>query len=83
MTESVTLCAQTHVPDADWEEATARFSPDELGALVGLIVTINAWNAIGVTTRAWPVEFGIHGVRNSMCGGSASFHLAPSAVEVT
>jgi AhpD family alkylhydroperoxidase len=56
LTESVTLCAQTHVPDADWEEATARFSPDELGALVGLIVTINAWNAIGVTTRAWPVE---------------------------
>jgi hypothetical protein len=25
------------------------------GALVSLIVTINAWNAIGVSTRAWPV----------------------------
>jgi hypothetical protein len=23
------------------------------GALVSLIVTINAWNAIGVSTRAW------------------------------
>jgi AhpD family alkylhydroperoxidase len=55
LTESVTLCAETHVPQADWEEAAARFSPDELGALVSLIVTINAWNAIGVSTRAWPV----------------------------
>jgi AhpD family alkylhydroperoxidase len=56
LTESVTLCARTHVPDADWDAAAEHFSPDELGALVALIVTINAWNAIGVTTRAWPVE---------------------------
>jgi AhpD family alkylhydroperoxidase len=55
LTESITLCARTHVPDADWEAAARHFSPDELGALVGLIVTINAWNAIGVSTRAWPV----------------------------
>lgn len=56
LTESVTLCAQTHVPEADWEAASAPFSADELGALVALIVTINAWNAIGVSTRAWPVS---------------------------
>jgi AhpD family alkylhydroperoxidase len=56
LTESVTLVAQTHVPEADWQAAAAQFSPDELGALVGLIVTINAWNAIGVSTRAWPVS---------------------------
>ena len=31
----------------------AEFSPDEVAALVALIVTINAWNAIGVGTRAW------------------------------
>ena len=30
-----------------------QFSPDEVGALVALIVAINAWNAISVTTRAW------------------------------
>ena len=30
-----------------------EFSPQEIGALVSLIVTINAWNAIAVTTRAW------------------------------
>ena len=55
LTESVTLLAQTHVPQDDWDAAAAQFSPDELGALVGLIVTINAWNAIGVSTRTWPV----------------------------
>jgi hypothetical protein len=25
----------------------------EIGALVSLIVTINAWNALSVSTRAW------------------------------
>jgi hypothetical protein len=29
------------------------FTADEVGALVSLIVTINAWNTIGVSTRAW------------------------------
>ena len=31
----------------------AELSPAEVGALLSLIVTINAWNAIGVATRAW------------------------------
>jgi AhpD family alkylhydroperoxidase len=53
LTESVTLVPQTHVPDADFAQAAGEFSADELGALVALIVTINAWNAIGVSTRAW------------------------------
>ena len=30
-----------------------HFSPEEIGALVSLIVAINAWNAISVATRAW------------------------------
>jgi len=55
LTEAITLVAETHVPEAVWQSAAERFSPDELGALVSLIVTINAWNAIGVSTRAWPV----------------------------
>jgi AhpD family alkylhydroperoxidase len=53
LTESMTLMAQTHVPDADFAQAAAEFSENELGALVSLVVTINAWNAIGVSTRAW------------------------------
>ncbi len=53
LAESVTLMPQTHVPDADFAAAAEQFSEPELGALISLIVTINAWNAIGVTTHAW------------------------------
>src|SRR5271166_6471072 len=53
LTESMTLMPQTHVPDADFDEAAAEYGEDELAALVSLIVTINAWNDIGVSTRAW------------------------------
>jgi AhpD family alkylhydroperoxidase len=53
LAESVTLMPQTHVPDADFAAAAGQFSESELGALISLIVTINAWNAIGVTTHAF------------------------------
>ena len=53
LTESVTLAAQTKVPDEDFARAAAMFTATELAAVVSLIVTINAWNAIGVSTRAW------------------------------
>ncbi len=53
LTESMTLMPQTHVPDADFDRAAAEYGEDELAALVSLIVTINAWNGIGVSTRAW------------------------------
>jgi AhpD family alkylhydroperoxidase len=52
-TESVTLCARDHVPDEAYAAVAAELEPGEVAALVALIVTINAWNAIGVTTRAW------------------------------
>ena len=52
-TEAVTLLADTHVPDQAYQAVAAEFSPQEVAALVSLIVTINAWNAIGVSTRAW------------------------------
>ena len=52
-TETVTRLSETHVPDAAYEEVAAEFSPEEVGALLGLIVTINAWNALSVATRAW------------------------------
>lgn len=52
-TESVTLLADTHVPTADYDAVAAHFTPAEVAALLALIVTINAWNAIGVSTRAW------------------------------
>jgi AhpD family alkylhydroperoxidase len=52
-TESVTLVADDHVPDEAYASVARHFSPDEVAALVGLIVTINAWNALSVSTRAW------------------------------
>ena len=52
-TESVTVLARTHVPEADYEAVAKEFTPEEIGALVALIVAINAWNRIGVATRTW------------------------------
>jgi AhpD family alkylhydroperoxidase len=52
-TESVTLMNVEHVPQAAYEAVAAVFSPDEVAALVALVTTINAWNAVGVSTRAW------------------------------
>lgn len=45
--------ADDHVPQAAYDQVVGHFTPGEVAALVALIVTINAWNAIGVTTRAW------------------------------
>jgi len=52
-TEAVTLLAVDHVPSEKFDEVAAEFSPDEIGALLSLIITINAWNAIGVSTHTW------------------------------
>jgi AhpD family alkylhydroperoxidase len=52
-TEAVTLMAGDHVPDAAYEAVAARYSPDEVAALLSLIIAINAWNAVGVATHAW------------------------------
>jgi AhpD family alkylhydroperoxidase len=52
-TESVTLLAEDHVPAESYETVAAHFTPDEIAALISLIVAINAWNRIAVATRAW------------------------------
>ena len=52
-TESVTLVADDHVPAQAYDAVAEQFTPDEVAALLCLIVTINAWNAISVSTRAW------------------------------
>jgi len=53
LTEDVTLMARDHVPAAAYEAAAEVLTPGEIAALLALIITISAWNAIGVTTRAW------------------------------
>jgi AhpD family alkylhydroperoxidase len=52
-TEAVTLLADRHVPASEYGAVAAEFTPDEVAALLSLIVTINAWNAIAVSSRAW------------------------------
>jgi AhpD family alkylhydroperoxidase len=52
-TEAVTLLAGDHVPAGAYDAVAAEFSADEVAALLSLIVTINAWNAIAVSTRTW------------------------------
>ena len=52
-TESVTRCSETHVPAEDYDVVAAHFTPAEVGALLSLIVTINAWNLLSVASRAW------------------------------
>jgi AhpD family alkylhydroperoxidase len=57
-TESVTLVATSRVPQEEYDAVAAHWSADEVGALLALIVAINAWNAISVATRAWEPELG-------------------------
>ncbi len=50
-TEALTLIAQSHAPDADYEEALRHFSEEEMVKLTLLIGTINVWNRIAVGFR--------------------------------
>jgi AhpD family alkylhydroperoxidase len=55
LTEEITdLAGRHHVPDEVYARAAAVFSERELGQVIALAVTINAWNRIGVTTRLAP-----------------------------
>jgi AhpD family alkylhydroperoxidase len=54
LTDSVTLISQTHVPDDVYARAAGEFSEPELAQLIGLIMTINAWNRLAVSTRMPP-----------------------------
>ena len=52
-TEAVTTMTGDHVPQSAYDAVAAEYSQDEIAALVALIVAINAWNAIGVSTCTW------------------------------
>lgn len=53
-TESVTLLAQSQVPDDTWERVRPHFSDAELAELTLLIVAINGWNRFSVAFRKLP-----------------------------
>jgi AhpD family alkylhydroperoxidase len=55
LTEEITkLTGRGHVSDAVYSSAAAVFSERELGQVIAVAITINAWNRIGVTTRLRP-----------------------------
>lgn len=51
-TEALTLIADTHAPDADYEAMRAQFSEAEAVNLTMLIGAINAWNRVAIGFRA-------------------------------
>jgi AhpD family alkylhydroperoxidase len=55
LTESVTRLSETHAPEPVVAEALKALGEAQTAAILALIVSINAWNAIGVTSRCWPV----------------------------
>jgi AhpD family alkylhydroperoxidase len=52
--ETLTLLAETRVPDAAYEAARAVFDDRELAALTVAVATINVWNRISVAYRFPP-----------------------------
>jgi AhpD family alkylhydroperoxidase len=53
-TESLTLVAQGHVPDAVWEAVKPHFSDEEIVDLTLLISAINSWNRFAISFRKTP-----------------------------
>jgi AhpD family alkylhydroperoxidase len=54
LAEQVTLLATSRVPEASVQAVVAAYGEEGAAALLALVVAINTWNAIGVTTRCWP-----------------------------
>lgn len=60
-TDSLTLIAQTRVPDADFAAVKAQFTDAEIVKLTVLIGAINTWNRMAVAfrsqhPRSWSIE---------------------------
>jgi AhpD family alkylhydroperoxidase len=53
-TEAVTRVADSHVPDAVWEQVRPQFTPEETVDLTLLVATINAWNRFAIAFRKLP-----------------------------
>ncbi|WP_397893144.1 carboxymuconolactone decarboxylase family protein [Streptomyces aurantiacus] len=50
LTDAVTLVADAGVSDGVYAEAAAQFDETELGHVLGLILAINTWNRIALST---------------------------------
>jgi len=54
--ETVTRVAETHVPDADFQAASAVFDDKELSDLTMAIALMNAYNRLAISFRTVPQE---------------------------
>jgi len=54
LTEAITELGDGHVSDEVYSRAAAVFTDRELGQVIAMAVTINAWNRINVTIRLEP-----------------------------
>jgi alkylhydroperoxidase family enzyme len=54
LTEEMTDLTHRHVSDEVYARAAAAFTEQELGQVIAMAMSINAWNRIGVTTRLRP-----------------------------
>jgi AhpD family alkylhydroperoxidase len=52
--ESVTLVADTHIPDEVYEEARKQFTATELANLTLAVGAINTWNRLSIAFRVTP-----------------------------
>lgn len=53
-TEAVTRVADSHVPDAVYDDVKQHFSEKELADLTLAVATINAWNRLAIAGRTTP-----------------------------
>jgi AhpD family alkylhydroperoxidase len=53
-TDAATQLSADGVTDLVWEAAAEHFKPDELGALVGQVALINAFNRVGIPLHYRP-----------------------------
>jgi AhpD family alkylhydroperoxidase len=57
LAEAVTRLGEAGVPDDVYGEGRAQFSEQELGAVIWMIIVINAWNRVAITTRLEPGHY--------------------------
>jgi AhpD family alkylhydroperoxidase len=57
LTEAITVLTNGFVPDEVYDRAAEEFDETELASLIAAIISINAWNRFGVTTRGVPGHY--------------------------
>jgi alkylhydroperoxidase family enzyme len=66
LTEAATVLTGGFVPDEIYDRAAKHFGETELAYLLSVIVTINAWNRIAVTSRTVPGTYQAGGKKGDL-----------------